>query len=420
LRLLPVQYGGGELEHPGPKEEGMALSPMKEKGTPLDRQSFTWRDVARVPISKLDDDAFTRVRIILMNGIESEALRFSHACARMNKDLQLPLAQVRRKEQHQQTLVNWLLPADQSPLETTIGFEQVAIEVTAAVAQQEPDPYLAQVYRFGLLEDFDHLYRYSALMDRVYGKDANSIVQSYSDILPGRPTSVEHRAPEDDLREPYDKLRAHPISKLNALTIMAGEHQTHDYYMTVGPTFSDPVARQLYAEIASIEEQHVTQYESIIDPSETWLEKWLLHEAGEVYNYYSCVAFESNPRIKEVWERFLDYELGHLHFVMDLFQRTENRDAAEVLPESLPDPISYESQRPFVRNVLKEETDLRAVGTQFVDKSQEPADGPSAKYRKQMNADGSPSETVAAGFIWMPGTELTKGTTMPVEKKEAA
>src|SRR4029450_13802239 len=104
----------------------------------------------------------------------SEALRFQHACARMNAVLQLPLARVRRIEQHQQTLVNWLNPGDQSPLETTIGFEQVAIEVTASVAMAEPDPYMAQVYRFGLLEDFDHLSRYSALYDRIEGKDANT------------------------------------------------------------------------------------------------------------------------------------------------------------------------------------------------------------------------------------------------------
>lgn len=31
-------------------------------------------------------------------------------------------------------------------------------------------------------------------MDRVAGGDANNILQSYTDILPGRPTSVEHRA----------------------------------------------------------------------------------------------------------------------------------------------------------------------------------------------------------------------------------
>jgi hypothetical protein len=192
----------------------VSLDLLKEKGTKLEEQKFDWRDIVRTP------DAFTRVRIILMNGIESEALRFQHACARMNKDLQLALARVRRIEQHQQTMVNWLLPADLSPLETTIGFEQVAIEVTASVAQHEPDPYLAQVYRFGLLEDFDHMYRFAALMDRVMGSDANNIVQSYSDILPGRPTAAEHRAPEDDLRKPYDRASAAPISKLNAVTIM--------------------------------------------------------------------------------------------------------------------------------------------------------------------------------------------------------
>src|SRR5688572_19558059 len=245
----------------------MSLDIWRERGVPLDKQGFTWRDLVQPPYSKLDDDAFTRVRVILMNGIESEALRFSHACARVNQALQVELARVRRIEQHQQTMVNWLNPADQSPLETTIGFEQVAIEVTASVAQHEPDPYLKQVYDFGLLEDFDHLYRYSALMDRLEGKDANALTQCYTDIRPGRPTIVEHRAPTDDLREPYDRKQAAPITKLNALTIMAGEHMTHDYYMTVGPTFSDPLARQLYAEIASIEEQHVTQYESIIDPS---------------------------------------------------------------------------------------------------------------------------------------------------------
>src|SRR5690606_5354803 len=187
-------------------------------------------------------------------------------------------------EHHQQTMINWLLSADHSPLETTIAYEQVAIEVTAAVAQQEPDDYLAQVYRFGLLEDFDHLYRYSALLDRLEGKDANNILQCYTDGLPGRPPLVQHRVPTDELREPYDRRTADPVPKLNAWTIMSGEYQTRDYYMNFGPTFSDPLARQLYAEIASIEEQHVTQYGSIIDPNETWLEKWLLYEANEVYN----------------------------------------------------------------------------------------------------------------------------------------
>jgi len=382
----------------------MALNFLQDKGVPLAKQRFTWKELVQRPYSKLDDDAFTRVRVILMNGIESEALRFSHACARMNQDLQRALAHVRRIEQHQQTLVNWLNPADQSPLETTIGFEQVAIEVTASVAEREPDPYLAQVFRFGLLEDFDHMYRYAALMDRVEGKDANTLVQSYSDILPGRPTAIEHRHPHDDLRRPYDRTTAAFLTKLHAMTIMAGEHQTHDYYMTIGPMFADPLARQLYAEIASIEEQHVTQYESIIDPTETWLEKWLLHEANEVYNYFSCVEYEQNAHVKQMWERFLDYELGHLRFVAELFENTEKRDAAEVLEETCPAPIRYESHRAFVRDVLRAEVHLSAAGSEFVDRSQETQE--TQEYRTQMNAEGSPSDTVAAGYVWMPGTEL--------------
>ena len=388
----------------------MSLDLMKEKGVPLDNQKFNWRDIVRTPSSKLDDDALTRVRIILMNGIESEALRFQHACARMNKDLQLALAKVRRVEQHQQTTVNWLLPADHSPLETTIGYEQVAIEVTASVAEHEPDEYLAQVYRFGMLEDFDHMYRFSALMDRLIGADSNNILQSYTDILPGRPTSVEHRAPEDDLRECYDRKTAQPISKLNANTIMAAEHQTHDYYMTIGPMFADPIARQLYAEIASIEEQHVTQYESIIDPAESWIEKWLMHEATEIYNYYSCLQYETNARVKSIWERFLDYELGHIHYVIEACRKFEKFDPAEFLPTSLPDPIEYRSHRDFVRKVLSQEVDLRARGTRFIPKEEEPSDAPSVLYRNQMNANGSPSEIVAAGYKWRPGTELAEET----------
>ncbi|MDX2093349.1 MAG: hypothetical protein SFX73_36230 [Kofleriaceae bacterium] len=386
----------------------MALDILKEKGVALDRQVFTWREFGDRPYSKLDDDAFTRVRVILMNGVESEAVRFSHAAARMNRDLRLPLARIRRIEHQQQKLVNWLNPPDQSPLETTIGFEQTAIEVTASVAQAEPDGYLAQMYRFGMLEDFDHLYRFSALMDRLTGGDVNNLLQSYTDVIPGRPTAVEHRAPEDDLRNPYDRRKAAPISKLHALTIVSAEHQVHDYYMNVGPTFSDQIARQLYAEIVDVEQQHVTHYESLIDPDETWLEKWLLHECNEVYTYWSCLGQEPNPHLKKVWERFLDYELGQLHFVMDLMRQSERRDPEELLPAKLPDPVKFASHRKFVREVLESEGHLRSAGAQIVPPEQESA--ASIAYREQMNSQGIPSELVSADYQFTPGTELNRAT----------
>lgn len=383
----------------------MNLNLFDHKGTPLDKQRFTWREIAgHKPISKLDDDAFTRIRVILMNGVESDAVRLQHTMMRFNRELRLPLATMMRTEHHQQTLVNWLLSADHSPLETTIGYEQVAIEVTSSVAQNEPDAYLSQVYRFGLLEDFDHLYRYSALMDRLEGKDANNILQGYTDIIPGRPTVIEHRHPEDDLRDPYGP-DADPLSKIHATLITAAEYQTHDYYMHFGPTFADPVARQLYAEIASVEAQHITQYGSLIDPGDEGITQWLMHEAMEAYTYWCCMEQETNPRIKATWERFFDYEMGHFHMVADIYKNALRRDPQELFPKAFDKRIEFVSHRDYVKQVLQDEVDLRALGTQFIrDK-----DGESERtldYRHHLNSEGSPSDAASAGYQWAPGTEL--------------
>ncbi len=106
----------------------------------------------------------------------------------------------------------------------------------------------------------------------------------------------------------------------------------------------------------------MTHYESLLDPDETWLQKWLIHEATEVYNYISCVAAETNPRLKAIWERFVDYELEHLQAVIELFKNVERRDPAEFLPEKLPDPNEFKGQREFVRQVLENEVDLRPNG----------------------------------------------------------
>lgn len=384
----------------------MSLNLLNTRGCAIDQQRFTWKDLVQKPISKLDDDAFTRLRVILMNGVETDAIRLKQMILRMHREARVPVAQLMRIEQHQATMVNWLLGADHSPLETTIAYEQAAIEITASVAQNEPDPYLAQGYRFGLLEDFDHLYRYSALLDRLEGKDANNILQGYTDIVPARPTMVHHRAPENDLLNPYER-DAELATKLHAITLTGAEYQTHDYYMNIGPIFADPLARQLYAEIASVEAQHITHYGSMLNPEETPLEKLVLHEAAEIYNYQACVDQETNPRLRAIWERFLDYELGHFQVVCGLLKDLEGTDPAEILGDaSLPKQIQFKSQRDFVRKVIAAEVPMRKAGTEFVGEGQEARS--SLEYRNTLNAEGSPSQSVAGGYVWSPGTELNR------------
>ena len=152
----------------------MGFNPLTERGIPIEKQLRNWSELNVSPYNKREVHPYTRTRVIQMNGIEVESVLFSHQFARHcdNPEIKGNLALVRRIEQQQQKAVNWLIPGDESNLEATLGYEQVAIDLTAFVARSEPDPYLKQTFDFGLLEDFDHLYRYANLYDLLEGKKA--------------------------------------------------------------------------------------------------------------------------------------------------------------------------------------------------------------------------------------------------------
>ncbi|MCO8304901.1 MULTISPECIES: hypothetical protein [Streptomyces] len=351
----------------------MPFNPLEQRGIPLDRQMRTWRELDVQPIDPDRCDPYTRCRIITMNGIEIEAILFSHHMARHcpDQDVRRQLAQTRAVEAQQQKAVNWLLPGVASVLETTIAYEQVAVDLTAWVARMEPDPYLRQAYQFGLLEDFDHLYRYANLYEMIEHRKAEEIVQGLTEIMPGRPTKYHHRDPTDNVRDPYDRSRTDPLSKLHALTIMSAEQQTMNFYLNVGPQYMEPIARQLYQEIGLIEEEHVTHYESLVDPGETWWEQLVNHEYNECYLYYSFMEQEPDPKVKAVWELHLNMELEHLRIACDLMRRNDGREPEEVVAPELPNVLTFEPNKGYVRELLATQIDLTTLGTGYVREAHE-------------------------------------------------
>ncbi len=389
----------------------MSLNPFKEKGTPMDKQVRSWKQIAQLPYKKQEVDAYTRCRVILMNGIETGNIIFSHNFARMSDDdaLKAQLANIRRIESQQQTTINWLNPHDQTVLETTIAYEQVAVDLTAYLARTEPDQYMKDVLHFGLLEDFDHLYRYSQLLDLVEGKDPEEITQGKTDIFPGRPTQDHHNDPMLRLLDHYSKNKAHPISKANALTVLLAEQQTMMYYREHGFMYGGPDVREVYAEIAEVEEEHVTQYESLIDPNETWLEKWLMHEFVECANYYACYSMETDARIKQIWEQFFSFELEHLRIAGEALKQYENKDPEEVVGSELPTPGTFEENKEYVAKVLSETVDWRlAGGGKITNVSELPEDWPSYSYQAVVNADGCPTENAVQMRMMSAGVELLR------------
>ncbi len=374
----------------------MGFNPLQEKGMPIEKQFHNWSELNVEPFNRDEVDPYTQCRVITMNGIEVESIFFNHQFFRNTADMEVrrQLAMTRRVEQQQQKHVNWLVPGGSSPIETTIGYEQVAVDLTAWLARSEPDPYFKQVLEFALLEDFDHLYRYANLMDLMNGKKAERLTGPVTEIMPGRPTVAEHRHPYDDVRRPLSAKTADPLSMLHALTIVAAEQQTMNFYMNVGNLPTDPVARGLYLEIAQIEEQHVTHYGSMLDPTLSWCQNLVLHEYNECYLYYSFMQQEVDPRIKRIWEIHLDMEIEHLRLACELMERQENKDPTELLPKEMPEPVLFHSNIEYVRDVLANQVNLTGNLEEMVPVDTLPKDHRYFQYQSIVNGDGVPSEQV--------------------------
>ena len=372
------------------------FNPFKEKGMQIEKQVRNWSERNIKPFDKDSVHPYTRCRGILMNGIEVEAAIFLHQFARHTSDMELKrnIAMSRRVEQQQQKAVNWMIPGNQSVLETTIGYEQVAVDLTAWMCQNEPDPYVKQVFDFGLLEDFDHLYRYSNLLEMKQGIKAEKLVGKYTEIMPGRPTAEEHRHPFDDVRKAGNRNKMSPATLMNVLTLLAGEQQTMNFYMTVGNTLEDAIGRGLYLEIGMIEEQHVTQYESLLDPAASWYEMLVMHEYNECYLYHAFMEQEVDPAAKKLWELHLMMELEHFKIACDMLKKYEKKDATELLPAAFPKPIVFQSNVDYVRDVLKNQVELTALDTDFVPKKDLKADSRYAMVQGILNAGGAPSDLV--------------------------
>ena len=280
----------------------MSMNPFNEKPLKMSEDFYNWNELSPRPYNKFDVDPYTRVRVILACGAEFEAVWFSHQFHRheQNNDLRRELAVLRRKEQQQQKRIAALKPIGEGILEHTIGYEQLAVDLTAIFAERETNKYVKQAMDFALLEDFDHLYRYSDLLEMDKGIEAEQLVGGYTELMPGRPTIAEHRFPTDEIKRFVNFRQASALTKLDINILTAAEQQTMNYYMNQANFYQNKLGRQLYTEIAMIEEQHVSLYGGLKDTTCTWLEELLMHEYTECY----CTTLLPRTKRTNTYARF--------------------------------------------------------------------------------------------------------------------
>lgn len=386
------------------------MNPFLEKPKMNAERFQNWKQLYPKPYDKRSVDPYTKTRIILMNGTEFEANWFSHQFARhvTNNDLRRDLALTRNNEKQQQLKISLLKPENESILEHTIGYEQLAVDLTAELSKRELDCYVKTALDFALLEDFDHLYRYANLLEAQQGIAAEWLVGRYTEIMPGRPTISHHRYPMDNVKRGISAKEADTQTVLATMIITAAEQQTMNYYMNVTNFATGDMGRRLYQEIAMVEEEHVTQYESLMDSGATWLEMLLWHEYCECYLYWSCYMTETDEYIKRLWEENFEIELSHLHSAVKLLKKYENKDWCEVIknPE-FPAPLSLHENVEYVRKILGDTVQYTGYREEYrrVADLEENADF--FTYQRTVNpeVDIVPSHMVIEGFIRRRGAD---------------
>ncbi len=396
----------------------MSFNPLKEKPVDLFSSLINWKEMYPASYNKDTADPYTKTRIILMNGTEFEAVWFGHHFSRHcnNNELRRDLALARRIEQQQQKEISCLKPINENILETTISYEQLAVDLTALLAKKEPDNNVKKALNFALLEDFDHLYRYADLLDLEFGIKAEKLVGGYTEIMPARPTISHHRHPFDDIRYHIDGNASDMITKLHVNIITAAEQQTMNYYMNVAGFYSSDLGRKLYQEIGMVEEEHVSSYGSLIDTTNTLIECLIMHEYTECYLYYSCYMDETDKNVKSMWERHLIQEIAMLHKAKELLQKYEGRDIDEVIPDGeFPELLSFkESNIDYVRTVLNDTVNLTSKKEDYVELNKLNDNADFFMYNSKVNGDTEnvPSHNIIKKYI------ETKGIDYRYETKE--
>ena len=363
------------------------MNPFEHKSKEVEQYFMDWQKMYPKPYNKNKVSPYTKTRIILMNGTEYESNWFLHQFARNCNDnnIRRAIAVVRNQEQQQQKRISCLKPIDENILETTISYEQLAVDLTAILAQNVMDENTKNALDFALLEDFDHLYRFSNLLKMDYNIDADVMVGRFTEIMPGRPTINEHRHPIDNIRFCMNAKCADVYTKLVGNIITAAEQQTMNYYMNVAQFYNNDLGRRLFSEIGMVEEEHVTQYESLKDPTCTWLEQWVMHEYTECYLYYSMYKDESDEYIKDIWLDHFEMEVAHLKLASELLKKYENKDAVKVVgADEFPKLLKFGENKEYIRQVLLT-VGYTSVKEDYVPTNTLPEDARYFKHLKTVN-----------------------------------
>jgi hypothetical protein len=194
------------------------------------------------------------------------------------------------------------------PLESAIGSERAALDLVSWVARSEPDRDRQMAYRRQAWLHLAHLQRFAEVSDRAGYPWADRVGSEVDELTTAPdPTGVGRGDPPPSGSPSPSTTQ--PVSLLHSWAVGANQPRR-------GPQLN------------------------------TGHGDWgqlVVHESAACYLYYSFMGQETDRRLRQLWELYLQMELAHLRAAGDLLRRHTGCDPQEVVGPGLPEPVTLAS-----------------------------------------------------------------------------
>jgi rubrerythrin len=238
----------------------------------------------------------------------------SYAQWTADKDTKSLLGRIARAEEvHHHMLVS-LLPVPHHPIEGILAGEVALLSAYESCIEKEPNDTVCDAYKHIFWDHLEHA-NYAARQVNAAGCPADAYTGG-ADLSDGRSLDEQFMNVEDTMWQGsftgcYDKNDVNPLTLINVDMALSGEYHAWYAYMCAFNHVDDMDMRNHLAAFSSIEGQHVGILGSLKDPSETMLERSLVHENVEIINYDRLRRAESNDRVRQVFDELYMEDLEH-------------------------------------------------------------------------------------------------------------
>lgn len=299
-----------------------------QKGEPLSEQILPWgadgiRKDMQTPVPMHSGDPMTLSNVIRMMAVEMQHwhdyLHFAQWTK--NADFKRLLVSLAAAEQIHHLKLSSLIPSAHDPSEMVLASEMGLLNAYCGALACEPDDSIKNAFKMLFNDHLEHA-DYAAKRVVKMGCPVDSLTGG-ADLSEGKPIERQFLRPDDTIWEgrfdgSYSKDTVQAITLTNVDLACAGELTAWEIYQSALLDTSEQEIRSDFAAFQSVEHQHSAILDSIVDPSETPLERALVHEQTEIINYQILMDEESNPQVQKVFADLYKEDLEHARLLGEL------------------------------------------------------------------------------------------------------